>query len=747
MTDDLLRDRVVAAIGDRYDVVRELGRGALSVVYLGRDVRLDRPVAIKVLPPDVAFRAEVRARFLREAQTAARLAHPHVVPIYSVDDSDGIVSIVMAHVQGETLGARLTREGRLPIDATVRLLRDVADALGYAHAQGVVHRDIKPDNILLDAATGRALVTDFGIARAMEGSDQVTVTGVAVGSPAYMSPEQAMGERALDGRSDVYSLGIVGWQALAGALPFQASSTPAMLMKQVGEALPSLAVRRPDAPAALVALLERALAKKPDDRWPSARDMRDALDALGRPGAAMPVAAPRAAVAAPPPLPAAPAPYDEGMPRFPQYPVGGDRAAREAWREATRAWREEVRARAEMAGAGLRGSLRAELRAEMRMAPSPVPWRDDDPAAIAWRVRRFRGSALSYLWVVGGLLVINVLTGPQMLWAAFPAFFWGLALTRQAAALRQRGISAWDALLGRDPKAAQSLDEEIVAGGEAAVERRIGAFRRTLTRTAALASASLLTLGVGVAMGEEALAVLAGIGAVATAISAISAIRRFVDVRALGLRLADAWRGDWRAAFRRDNPTLASRVMHAEAQKKLPPDVLQGPYGDAVRRAAQDRAVILETVAKLGAADRELLPDMLPTVQHLEERILSVSTSLHRMSDDVSPGQLADAERRLAEAQAALVQGATTDRERTVGLLTRQVETLKDLVGRRATLEAQLESAALLLSTLKLDLLRLRSAGVESAVHDGTSATQEARALSRDIGMALDVADELRKVT
>ncbi|MCE2942354.1 MAG: protein kinase domain-containing protein [Gemmatimonadota bacterium] len=744
MTDPLLRDRVVAAIGDRYDVVRELGRGALSVVYLGRDVRLDRPVAIKVLPPDVAFRPEVRARFLREAQTAARLAHPHVVPIYSVDDTAGVVSIVMAHVEGETLGGRLAREGPLPAADVARILREVADALGYAHAQGVIHRDVKPDNILLERGTGRALVTDFGIARAMEGGDQVTATGVAVGTPAYMSPEQAMGERALDGRSDVYALGILGWQMLVGALPFQAASTPAMLLKHVGEPVPSAAARRPDAPPALVAIVERALAKKPDDRWPGARAMRDALAALGQDGGA--------GTAAAAPAPASPAALPEAaadaLPRFPQYPVGGDRAARDAWRDATRAWREEVRARAE-ASAALRigAGVRAELRAEMRMAPSPVPWRPDDPAAIAWRVRRFRGSAWSYVFTISGLAAVNLLTGPMFLWVAFPAFFWGMAVIRQAAALRGLGVSATDAFLGRDAKARQSLEAEIVAGGEAAVERRVTRFRRALATTAALAVGTIAALAVGVAAKGGVFAVVGVLGVGATVVSGIGTIRRWVDVRALGLRFAAAARGDWRAAFRRGNPALANEVMHADAQRKLPPDVLGGPYGEAVRRAAHDRATILETVAKLGEADRQLLPDILPTVQHLEERILSVATALHRMSGDVSEAHVADVERRLADAKAAQAAAPAPERDRTVGLLARQVETLRDLVGRRATLQDQLEGAALLLTTLKLDLLRLRSAGVESAVQDVTSATQEARALSRDIGLALDVAGELRRIS
>ncbi|HEX5581908.1 MAG TPA: serine/threonine-protein kinase, partial [Gemmatimonadaceae bacterium] len=267
---DLLQDRVVAAIGDLYDVEGELGRGGTAVVYRATDVRLRRHVALKVLPPDLAFRMEVRERFVREAQTAAQLSHPNIVPIYSVDERDGLVYFVMGLVEGESLAARLRREPRPQFDFVRRVVREVADALAFAHARGVVHRDIKPDNILLDRESGRAVVTDFGIARALEEGARLTVTGIAVGTPAYMSPEQALGERDVDARADIYSLGVVGYQMLAGEPPFRATNTPAMLMKHISEVPVPLHLRRPDVPPPLAAAIERALAKKPDHRWPDA---------------------------------------------------------------------------------------------------------------------------------------------------------------------------------------------------------------------------------------------------------------------------------------------------------------------------------------------------------------------------------------------------------------------------------------------------------------------------------------------
>ncbi|MBK5188702.1 MAG: serine/threonine protein kinase, partial [Gemmatimonadaceae bacterium] len=214
------------ALAANYELDNELGRGGMGIVYRARDRRLKRLVAIKLLPPELAFRSEIKTRFLREAETAAQLSHPNIVPIYSVDERDGLVYFVMALVEGPTLAKKMYEDGQLPVDEVRRVLREVADALAYAHGRGVIHRDIKPDNILLDKESGRAMVTDFGIARAIqEGADsRLTATGVAIGTPAYMSPEQAAGDREIDGRTDLYALGVVAYQMLAGRLPFQAAS-------------------------------------------------------------------------------------------------------------------------------------------------------------------------------------------------------------------------------------------------------------------------------------------------------------------------------------------------------------------------------------------------------------------------------------------------------------------------------------------------------------------------------------------
>ena len=251
----------------------------MGIVYRAKDRRLKRLVAIKLLPPELAFRSEIKTRFLREAETAAQLSHPNIVPIYSVDERDGLVYFVMALVEGPTLAKKMYEDGQISAEDTRRVMREVSDALAYAHARGVIHRDIKPDNILLDKESGRAMVTDFGIARAIqEGSDsRLTATGVAIGTPAFMSPEQAAGDREIDGRTDLYALGVVAYQMLSGRLPFQASTTASMLMKQITERPTPVGQLRSDCPADLAATVMSLLEKEPENRVPSAAALSRAL--------------------------------------------------------------------------------------------------------------------------------------------------------------------------------------------------------------------------------------------------------------------------------------------------------------------------------------------------------------------------------------------------------------------------------------------------------------------------------------
>src|SRR5919199_293104 len=270
-SDPELRALVERVLSGSYALDREVGRGGMGIVYCAKDKRLKRTVAIKLLPPELSFRSEIRTRFLREAETAAQLNHPNIVPIYSVDEREGLVFFVMAYIAGESVAQKLALEGRLGAAEARKILREVADALAYAHGRGVIHRDIKPDNILIDADSGRVMVTDFGIARAAEADSRLTATGMAIGTPAYMSPEQAVGDRVIDGRSDLYSLGVAAYQMLAGEPPFLASNTPAMLMKHLSERPVPIEQRRADVPPDLAAIVMTLLEKEPERRFPSAQ--------------------------------------------------------------------------------------------------------------------------------------------------------------------------------------------------------------------------------------------------------------------------------------------------------------------------------------------------------------------------------------------------------------------------------------------------------------------------------------------
>jgi len=265
-----------AALSSQYAVERELGRGGMAVVFLARDVRLDRFVAIKVLPPHVASDADVRELFLREARTAARLSHPNIVAVFRADELSGHPFFAMPFIEGENLAERVTTHGALqPADA-VRWLREVAWALAYAHARGVIHRDVKPENIMIERGSGRAIVTDFGIAR-VEFAPRLAQDALIAGTASYMSPEQIAGT-PLDGRSDLYSLGVVGFLLLSGRLPFVAATVSALLDAHQSEQPPSLGTVAPDVPPPIVAVIDRCLAKDRDARYPTGEALADALE-------------------------------------------------------------------------------------------------------------------------------------------------------------------------------------------------------------------------------------------------------------------------------------------------------------------------------------------------------------------------------------------------------------------------------------------------------------------------------------
>jgi serine/threonine protein kinase len=266
---------VRAALSGQYEIQRELGRGGMGIVLLARDERLDRLVALKVLPPQLAEHAETKERFLREARMAAQLSHPNIVPVYRADEINGFAFFAMGFVEGETLGERIRDRGALPAADVVRVLRETAWALAYAHARGIVHRDIKPDNILLERGSGRSVVTDFGIARS-DFNPALTQDGYVLGTVHFMSPEQASGE-SLDGRSDLYALGCIGFLALSGRLPFEGAAPQAILVAHATKEPPSLRSVAPSVPPALAAVIDQCLRKRADDRFANGEQLADAL--------------------------------------------------------------------------------------------------------------------------------------------------------------------------------------------------------------------------------------------------------------------------------------------------------------------------------------------------------------------------------------------------------------------------------------------------------------------------------------
>lgn len=271
------RAQVVEHLGAQFQIVRELGRGGMGVVFLARDIALHRLVAIKVLRYEFTGSEEHRERFRREARMTARLSHPNIVPVHSFGEVGDLVYIVMKYVHGESLAERMRRDGGVPAAEAQRILRDLALALDSAHRDGVVHRDLKAENILIERGSGRAMLTDFGVAL-LRSLDPVRAdSSRAFGTPHYMSPEQAAGELDIDGRSDLYSVGVLGYYMLSGRLPFDAPTFESLAARHIADEHRPLAEVAPHAPASLCDTLERALLKDRDARWRTGRELAVAL--------------------------------------------------------------------------------------------------------------------------------------------------------------------------------------------------------------------------------------------------------------------------------------------------------------------------------------------------------------------------------------------------------------------------------------------------------------------------------------
>ncbi|HET9604910.1 MAG TPA: protein kinase [Gemmatimonadales bacterium] len=635
--DKPLAARLADALGDAYTIEGEVGRGGMGVVYRATDNRLQRRVAIKVLPPELAFQQDIRERFTREAQTAARLSHPHIVPIHTVGDGQGLVYFVMGYVDGESVGARLKRRGKLPPDEARRIMKETADALSAAHAVSIIHRDIKPDNILLEGTRGRVMVTDFGIAKALSSSSGATLTGagVAIGTPSFMSPEQAAGEREIDGRSDLYSLGIVSYQMLTGELPFQAPTVAGILMKQITEPAPDLRIQRRDVPEDLALAVSRCLEKDPENRWPTADALRRALESRTVTG------------------------YEPtGLGWKASRPAARDtgRGTRDAWPRD----REVERSR----GSAAEPPGRRPMALDRRPSRLPRPPRQSDD----WEYRRHprkrddhtpvpdtgepriiqrvRGQFARWAAISLGTFGINIATGLDTPWFLFPTFGMAIGLFRDYARLWQAGYS-WRDVLARPP-----APDAIGAGG-------------------------------------------------------------------------------------------------ARAQGRLPrqlPNPSPSEFGDhylVIKQMRDDRNGILRLVDGLPADTRKDLAEVPETVDGLYSRAMDLARSLTLMQRDVADdGSVGRIEARLAELEAS---SPGDERTRQIELLERQRKSLADLQTRRQQMLANLESCRLAMQNLRYDMLKLKTSDIAAVMGDLTQATQQARAVSRNVDNAIAAAAEVKE--
>jgi serine/threonine protein kinase len=630
----VLESRLAEALGSAYTIEGEIGRGGMGVVYRARDERLKRPVAIKVLPPDLAFRPDIRQRFMREAETAARLSHPNIVPIHSVGDINDLAYFVMGLVDGESLALRLKRRGRLSIEEARRVMRESADALSAAHAQGVIHRDVKPDNILLEGTRGRVMVTDFGIAKALSAEGgTLTEAGVAIGTPAFMSPEQAAGDGEIDGRSDLYSLGVVAYQMLTGELPFQANSVAALLMKQISESPVAVDRKRPETPTELSQTVMRCLEKDPQDRWPTADALRRALET--------------GTYTAPPPRAGK-------KPRRAESPKTGTRksADRDAMHpDDARDWIASRRgeAPAPRRSSQARPLSRREGRRSERLDKKEQEEREIEELAKKTgepvMITRFRHKVATYAAVNGMLMLVSTVGGAHFPWYLV-AGFWGIGIARDYAKLWTSGYS-WRDVVNRPPAA-------------------------------------------------DAFELKSGKGAATRALNAPITAQEF------------------------------------------------GRHAAGIEQARSDRAAMLSMLERLSKSERALLPEIVPTVDQLLERATDLARSLAALERDIDDSQVEKIDARLAAFE---LDPSSLDSERRQTLLQQQKQKIEQLVARRSRLGEQLESCLIHMQNMRFDLLRLRSSGVADALGDLTNATQQARALSRDVDVAISAAREVRKLT
>ena len=684
-----LRAHVQEALSASYDVEQEIGRGGMGIVYRARDKRLKRHVAIKLLPPELSFRRDIRSRFLREAETAAQLSHPNIVPIYSVDEVGNLVFFVMACIDGDNLATLLQKRGPLPCENVRRWFTEIADALAYAHARGVIHRDIKPDNILLDGIDGRALVTDFGIARAMVDSGEtsrLTATGMAIGTPAYMSPEQASGDRDLDGRSDLYSLGVVAYQMLVGEPPFVGGTTPALLVKHLAEMPVPVSLRRQDVPPDLAMIVMRLLEKNPDNRFQSAPEVVQALKTGIVPPAPQAFAAgsPGASRGAP----------GSGM-SFGALPQNAGRMANSASAYSPPSYQAPT--------------YQANTAQSSGHAYPPPQYTEDDrdhqptTADIArWEaapVLKFRKSLAPYLFINGALLVVSIFGGKEFF--GFSTL-WTIWIAWKYAKLWSDGYDWKDVL--RQPR--HRMFGEVLSDVFDSVVSIFSRSKREELR----------------AQGRR---------------SRLSGVFT-PSFPAMGGPPLGLHGGDRLVSNKKGYTPPAAPARDDEL----------GEYAIAVRAARADREEIGRLLATIPAEERARISEVANTSVELANKIEIIALDLARFDRAQGNDRAHDVDAEITslelEANPLDVQRSEA-RVRRLAQLRRDRRAIVENIRRRDVRRGQFESCRIALENVRLDLVRLRTGN--SSVQSVTLIAEQAMALARDVDIAVQAAGEMRDVT
>jgi serine/threonine-protein kinase len=627
----------------------------MGIVYCARDKRLKREIAIKVLPPELSFRADIRQRFLREAETAAQLNHPNIVPIYTVEEKDNLVYFVMAYIKGDNLGQRLQQHGPMPPVEVRRILREVAEALAYAHNRNVIHRDIKPDNIIIDDETGRAMVTDFGIARALtdSGDSRLTATGMAIGTPAYMSPEQSAGDKAIDGRSDLYSLGVVGYQMLCGQPPFVASNTPSMLVKHLSERPIPVDERWPDLPPDLSRAVMMCLEKDPNDRFPNASAFAVALS-----GGSMPTLATRASTAA----------------------VTPD--SRRDINDAANA-----------------------LRDRARTAPYSVPQPSYSPpgSPTAEEVSRWNApQVVSFRRKLAPYLAVNAILVPISLFSNHDfiavTVMWSVFLAFRYSKLWAAGFDWRDVF--RQPRerlffdvAAETIDDARALFDE---KKREQVRRRARERGQGLF----------------------------TPMAPVPTMQPFQPYPRVG------------------GPTTSLSPIPAGA----PAPFADSRYGSAIREAEGDHREIHRQLLNMPSDDREQIPEVGTSADQLFRKVQQLALSLNDLDRSAGRETAEGVEKEIdtLESQAnPLDYRASEERVRRLAMLRRQRRALAEIGRKKKETQERLDHVRQLLRSMRLELVRFRTGGLNAQPTGLTMVTQQAQSVVREMGYLSDANAEL----